>query len=73
MAKMMTAPNIAEDQFIYSAVTGVVRGQKAKNQSGVRNRSAATLMARPYFPRDHRLEGKGGPLRRLQIRHPMTI
>jgi hypothetical protein len=70
---MMVPPNIVEDQFIVVAVTGVASGQNAKNQIGVRNISAAMLMARPNLPNDHRRGGKGGPLSRLQTRQLIVI
>jgi hypothetical protein len=70
---MMVAPNIIEDQFIFEAVTGVASGQNTKNQRGVRNISAATLIARPNLPNDHRRGGNGGPLSRLQTRQLIVI
>ena len=64
---------MVDDQFIVSAVTGLARGQKAKNHRGVSHISAIILIARPNLPRDHRRGGKGGPLSRLEIRQPIVI
>ena len=61
---MITLPNIIEDQFMYSAVVGVVKGQKAKNHKGVKKHSAAMLMGRPNLPSDHLRGGNSGPLSR---------
>lgn len=70
---MIVPPNIVEDQFIVSGVTGVARGQKAKNHRGVKNISAAILIAKPNLPNDQRLGGNGGPLSRLQTRQPIVM
>lgn len=70
---MMTLPNIVEDQFIVEALTGVARGQNAKNQRGNRNISEPTLIARPNLPSDHLRGGKGAPLSRLQTRQLMVM
>jgi len=64
---------MVEDQFIVSAVTGVARGQNAKNHKGVKNIRAAILIANPNLPNDQRLGGNGGPFSRLQTRHPMVM
>lgn len=48
-------------QFRFAAVTGCARGQKAKNKMGVMKHNPAMLIARPYFPRDHRRGGRGAP------------
>ena len=64
-AKLRVATNMVEDQFIVAAVTGVASGQNANIQSGVMNKRAAMLIARPNFPSDHLLGGKGGPATRL--------
>lgn len=61
MAKIRVPPNIAEDQFMFSGVTGIANGQNEKNQRGVKTRRAPMLMARPYLPRDQRRGGNGGP------------
>jgi hypothetical protein len=36
MAMINTPPNIVEDQFMFCGVTGVAKGQNAKNQSGIK-------------------------------------
>ena len=69
----MTAPNIKEDQFMLTVVTGLARGQNAKKKRGARKQTAAILTARPYLPSDHRREGRGGPLSRLEIRLLMVM
>lgn len=66
-------PNMVDDQFMVEAVTGWASGQNAKNQIGVRNRSAAMLIARPNFPNDHRRGGKGSPLSRLHIKQLIVM
>ena len=70
---MITLPNIVDDQFILSAVTGVASGQKAKNQRGTRNSREPILIASPNLPSDHLLGGKGGPQSRLQTKQLMVI
>ena len=70
---MMVPQKIVKDQFIVAAVTGVASGQNAKNQIGIRNRSAATLIGRPNLPDDHRRGGKGAPLNLLQTRQLIVI
>jgi len=72
-AKRMTPPNIAEDQFIVAAVTGVASGQNEKNQIGARKQRAPMLTARPYLPSDHRRAGSGPPFRRYQTKQLMVI
>ena len=70
---MIVPPNMVDDQFMVSGVTGVASGQKAKNHKGVRNISAATLIASPNLPNDQRLGGNGGPDNRLQTKQPIVI
>lgn len=72
VANMSTAPNIVCDQFIVAAVTGVARGQNAKNQSGVTHTTAAILMKSPYLPSDHLRGGNGAPLSLLHIKQPIV-
>jgi hypothetical protein len=70
---MIVPPNIAEDQFIVAAVTGVASGQKAKNQTGARNKRDAMLMAKPNLPSDQRRAGRGRPASRLQTRQLIVM
>ena len=70
---MMVEPNIVEDQFIVAAVTGIASGQNAKNQTGIKNKRAAMLMAMPNLPRDHRRGGRGAPVARLQTRQLIVM
>ena len=70
---MMVPPNIVEDQFIFSGVTGLASGQNEKNQTGTRNNRAAMLMARPNLPNDHRRAGRGRPATRLQTRQLIVM
>jgi hypothetical protein len=69
----MVPPNIVEDQFIVPDVTGVASGQKAKNQTGARNKSDAMLIAKPTLPSDHRRGGRGFPETRLQTRQLIVM
>lgn len=71
-ANMMTPPNMICEKFIVAAVTGVARGQKAKNHRGKMEQIAPMLIASPKRPSDHRRGGKGAPHNRLQTRHPIV-
>ncbi|KAB8292433.1 hypothetical protein EYC80_008159 [Monilinia laxa] len=64
--------NITLDQFMFWAVTGVCRGQKAKKVMGVKKHKEAILTTMPYLPSDHRCAGRG-PCVRRQIKQLMVM
>src|ERR1700712_946008 len=66
-------PKIIELQFMFTSVTGVAKGQKAKNQIGIKNRSAAMLIHSPKRPKDQRLGGNGAPYNRLHTRQLIVM
>lgn len=69
----MIPPNIVEDQFILTALTGVASGQNAKNHTGAKNSTAAILIGKPNLPNDHLRGGKGHPRVLLQMRQLMVM
>jgi hypothetical protein len=70
---MLVPPNIVEDQFIVAPVTGVASGQKAKNQTGIRNNRETMLIASPNLPRVQRRAGRGRHLIRLHTRQLIVM
>ena len=47
--------------------------QKEKNHSGSRKQSAAMLIGSPNRPNDQRARGRGGPLKRRQMKQLIVI